>query len=128
MTLRARCNRAVLPLALVTLSIIPATLPAQRVAMARAGIAPARVELAPRERADTARRDSAARSRGRHVLIGAASGLAAGAVVGSAAAAYAKGRCAPNDDMCGLNGLLVPFYAVIGLLAGTIAGALWPTH
>lgn len=68
-------------------------------------------------------------SDGRHHSAGrAAWGLLFGGMIGFAAsvavAGYQVKHCAPNDDMCELNYLLVPPATLAGLVAGGVVGAL----
>jgi hypothetical protein len=64
----------------------------------------------------------------RHVrgaLLGAAYGLAAGALIGTVAAKKEIHDCeqVPGNDLCGIGVVLVPYGAVVGLTAGTVLGA-----
>jgi hypothetical protein len=64
----------------------------------------------------------------RHVrgaLLGAAYGLAAGALVGTVAAKIGIHDCeqVPGNELCGIGVVLVPYGAIVGLTAGTVIGA-----
>jgi branched-subunit amino acid ABC-type transport system permease component len=109
---------------ILALCLLPAALPAQRVASERAGFAP-RVALV---RFDTVSVDSVAPHRRRVVdaIGGGIIGALAGGLAGGIYAEFSTQHC--TGDMCGLAGLAVIPAAGIGLVVGTIAGALWPVR
>ena len=107
----------------IALCVAPAPLSAQRIANARAGIAASVVLV----RQDTTAVDSIAphRSRAVDAIGGGILGTLIGGVAGLIYAEDAAKHC--GDGPC-LVGLAIPFFAGIGLVGGTVAGALWPTH
>lgn len=108
---------------ILALTLLPATLPAQRIASDRAGFAPP-VALV---RYDTTKADSVAphRSRAADAVDGALIGVVAGGLGGAIYAQQAAKGC--GDGPC-LVGLAIPFLAGIGLVVGAVAGALWPVR
>lgn len=111
-------------LAILALGLLPVTLPGQRVASERVGVAP-RVALATRP--DAVAVDSVAphRSRAYDAVVGGAVGAVVGGFAGLMYAKQGEKHC--GDGPC-LVGLAIPFLAGIGLVVGAVAGALWPTH
>lgn len=113
----------------LVLSILPAAASAQRVASELAGIAP-RVSLAPPARTDTAGVDTVGHGRARltHALIGGGVGLLLGMWIGNEHDRGRQSRCPSGDDLCHVEGVEGAIGAVVGLIAGVVIGALWPTH
>lgn len=86
-----------------------------------------RAYLSPRD--DPVGLDSApashVRQRLAHTTIGAVSGAAIGAAIGALAAARPAGQGC--HDLCSNRGFGVAYSGAVGLLAGAVIGAVWPT-
>ena len=115
-------------LLVLALSVLPATtVSAQRLVNERAGFAQPTALVS---RIDTTSSDATDHGHARleHALIGGGVGLLLGMWIGNEQDRARQRRCPSGADLCHVEGVGGAVGAVVGLAAGTIAGALWPVH